>query len=466
MYKLENNVEWTDDLKNAFKHGMTKGKIVCEGTTYDENNHLVSISIEDDRYVPDLGFIGQATSRKATINLVDIEQNINLENKVIDIYIGAVYNNTTYYINYGKFIVNEPPENDDTNGGIKIVAYDYMLKFNKDINEELITFPCTLLQLTTNICLQAGVELGNSNFPNKNFIVENNQYKGKQLRDMLKGICQCAFSWARIGQDNKLYIDFNATGNIDETITLDEYKQDSFKKANEYYGPVNKVTYADSDIQGQEKSVENASSIATYGLTELIIYDNFFAYTETKREELIQAGTKLFNLKYMPIQELEMVGLIYLDCTDIIGVIDSNNDTITTRVFNHRIDYKGYVEDSIENEAVSETQRRYNNKNSNVKANTRTEIIVDKANNQIQSIASEIGDRSEKTTTITQDLDRIESQVSQTVNFLDEKEGTSPIKTEEASPYPIYALEIKGRLTYNNYFYCNDYYCGDNYAKG
>lgn len=465
MYKLENNVEWTDELKNAFKHGVTKGKIICDGITYDENNNLVSIEIEDDRYVPDLGFIGQATAKKVTVELIDLEQNINLENKTLEIYIGAEYKSETYYINYGKFIVNEPPENDDTNGKIKVVAYDYMIKFNKDYND-IITYPCTLLTLLKGICTQAGVDLGTSNFPNKDFIVENNQYVGKQLRDILKGICQCAFGWARIGQDNKLYLDFSVTSTNIERITNEEYKQDSFKKANEYYGPVNKVTYADSDIQGQEKSVENSQSIATNGLTEFVIYDNLFAYTETKRENLILAGTKLFNLKYMPIQELELVGLIYLDSSDIIEIEDSNGEIINTRVLNHHIKYQGYVEDSIENEALSETQREYQNKNSNTYVNSRTEIIVDKANKKIQSIAEEIGDRTERTTTITQDIDRIESQVSETISFLSEVQGKSPLVTDEAMAERINHLEIRGRLTYDNYFYCNDYYCGDSYTKG
>ena len=32
MYKLENNVEWTNDLKDAFKHNINRAKIV-----YDKN---------------------------------------------------------------------------------------------------------------------------------------------------------------------------------------------------------------------------------------------------------------------------------------------------------------------------------------------------------------------------------------------------------------------------------------------
>ena len=85
------------------------------------------------------------------------------------------------------------------------------------------------------ICSQAGVELGSTTFENEDFEVEDNQFEGKQLRDVLQHIAKCAFSWARIGQDNKLYLDFEVNNNIDETITIDDYKMDAFKKANEYF---------------------------------------------------------------------------------------------------------------------------------------------------------------------------------------------------------------------------------------
>lgn len=466
MYRLENNVAWTEELKEAFKHGTTRGKIVCEGNTYDEENHLVSFEIEDDRYVPDLGIIGQAVARQITIELVDLDKNINLENKTLEAYIGADYEGQTYYINYGKFIVTDPPENDDTNGKVKIVAYDYMLKFNQNINENLLHFPCSLKQLLNNICTQAGVELGTEHFANEDFEVENNQYVGKQLRDMLKGICQCAFSWARIGQDNKLYLDFNATGSTTEIITTDDYKQDAFKKANEYYGPVNVVTYADSDIQGQEESVPDSQSIVEHGETELIIYDNLFAYTETKRKALINAGSRLFGLRYMPIQEFKLTGLVYLDSSDIIEVENEENETFSTRVFNHTIRYQGYVEDEIINDSTTEIQRQYKNNNSAAIQNSRTEIIVDKANQKITSVVEEIGDREGRTTTLTQDIDGLEAKIEKSVNFEDTVEGRGELETQEAWAFLVLGLEIRGDAKFESFYHCNDYYCGDSYTNG
>lgn len=394
MYILENNVEWTDNLKNAFKHGITKGKIKYindnnEEVTIDYDNGLKSFKLYDEKNIQGQGFIGQATSRQVDLELLDITNAINLENKEFELFLGADYNNQTYYINYGKFIVNQAPENDTTNGTIKITAFDYMIKFN-DLYVDTITYPCTLLALTQNICNQVGVILGNTNFANATFEVENNQFNGKTYREVIRHISKCAFSWARIGQDNKLYLDFSVNNTANIEIDSNEYYQDSFKKANEYYGPINRVIYAESNIEGQEEKVEDTTSIAQNGLHELVIYDNYFAYTTAKRQELIQAGTRLFGLKYMPIQQLDMVGLAYMDCQDILEVEDTDENTFNTIPLNHIIEYTGITKDYLTVEATSNNEEIYKNTNSPIIANNQVEIIVDRALRKIQLLVQNV----------------------------------------------------------------------------
>jgi len=426
MYKLNNNVAWTNELKEAFKKNITRCKIIEGQNEYNESNYLKDAELQDVRSVPDVGFIGQATARMATITLINDESsNINLENKEFELEIGADYNNSTYYINYGNFIVNEAPENDDTNGTIKVVAYDYMIKFNQDYVDR-VEYPCTLYELLEDICDQAGVEVGSESFANDDFQVINNQFNGKTLREVLQHIAKSAFSWARIGQDNKLYLDFEVNNTIDETISIDDYKMDSFKKANEYYGAINKVTYADSDITGHEESVQDNADIALHGIKELIIYDNYFAYTTQKRQELIQAGTRLFGLKYMPIQQMDMIGLAYLDSNDILGVKDSEETTFTTRNLSHIIKYNGILADSIQAEGTSDNEQTYDNNNAPVKANIKLERTVDRANGLISQVAE------------------------QTVIVYDEIEGIGLLQTQPAKKIPTWDVKITGNKEYED----------------
>lgn len=632
MYKLENNVEWTDDLKNAFKHGITKGKIKYiddnnQEVVIDYDNGLKSFKLYDEKNVPNQGFIGQATARQVDLELINTLNVNNLENKEFELFLGAdigkipktyqeveyiegngtqyldlgfkgtnnhgieiefaytstssdvnarlfgtregsggtnafaylsssngncsgsyyiasnggyasglntsqintnfhnikinvtndkkvyfdnnliftgdnteyiatyntrlfnsyngsawsstcasakikklkIYENNiliknlvpcyrkgdnkigmydvinnifyinqgtrtflkgndidnTYYINYGKFIVNQAPENDVTNGIIKITALDYMIKSNIPYVPN-VTFPCTLKAVTDDICTQTGLILATQNFANSNFIVDSNQFDGKTCREALRHIGKCAFSWVRIGQDNRLYIDFSITNTIAETITINDYYQDKFKKANEYFGAINRVVYAESNIQGQEEKVEDTDDIALNGLHELVIYDNYFAYTTEKRQQLIQAGTRLFGLKYMPVQQLEMTGLVYLEATDLVKVNFANNEFITTLPLNHIIEYTGAVSDSLTSETNSNNETTYKNTNAPINANSLAEVIVDRAMREIRAI------------------------VDYYVNFLHNKSGNNNIFIEGTRDGEGYITKfiIKGNTTY------------------
>ena len=393
MYKLEDNVEWSNELKNAFKRGVTRAKVLYDNVELNENNYLQNFKFTEQRYIKNYGFVGTATARKLELNILDTNGVLNLENKEVTLKLGADYDGDTYYINYGNFIVDKSPEYDETNGTTRIVLYDYMVKFNKPY-EDRVKYPCSLLVLLKDVCEQAGVELGSENFANKNFIVENNQFENATLRGVLQQIGKCAFSWARIGQDNKLYLDFSLSTETQENITINEYKLNSFKKAQNYYGPINQVTYADSDIEGQEERVKDQESIDENGLKELVIYDNIFAYTPEKRHELIQAGTMLLGLRYMPITQLDMIGFAYLDCSDGIAVDTLNGETFTSRVFTHEITYNGTLHDGIINEATSDNEDVYKNTANDIFQDMQTRAVIDKANKKIELVVEDVQNNS------------------------------------------------------------------------
>ena len=585
MYNLENGIEWATELKEAFKHNITRAKLIYyddsieDYSEINENNFLKNLILDEQHYISNYGFVGTATSRKLEVNLIANNDELNLENKELELKIGAdtnsknildvgtiqtktsngvtcTYDSTTqeitfngtctkdntlfyfngpsipiiknktkaiiyyvsgnvtnyakfrffdnnfekqinfsfvdiatqevisfvandnftavnngirfnagsvcnnlkikvmltndttenieydkYYpstvfINYGNFLVNKSPEIDETNGTIRLVAYDYMIKFNKPY-EDRVTYPCSLLTLLQDVCSQAGVTLGSTNFANKNFVVENNQFEGFTLRQVLQEIGKCAFSWARIGQDNKLYLDFDVTPQITENITINEYKANAFKKANKYYGPVNQVTYADSDIEGQEVRVKDQQSIDENGLKELVIYDNLLAYTPEKRNELIQAGTRLLGLEYMPITQLELIGFAYLDCRDAIEVGTLDNQTFNSRVFSHQIRYNGTLHDSIITEGSSDNEEAYKNTATNVFQDQQTRILVDKANKNIQLIAEDIEDNYSTTTEMNAAINLKANEITSTVS------QTYSTKTETINA--INNLEIGSR---------------------
>ena len=465
MYKLENNVAWTADLKNAFKRNVTRAKVLYDNIELNENNYLQDLTIEEQRYIKDYGFVGTATAKKLELNVLDINGELNLENKELVVKIGADYEGNTYYINYGNFIVDSAPEHDETNGKTRVIAYDYMIKFNKPYVDRVV-YPCTLLTLLQDVCSQAGVTLGNTDFANASFSVENNQFEGYTLRQVLQNIAKCAFSWARIGQDNKLYLDFSLTPEITEPITINEYKLNSFKKAIEYYGPVNQVTYADSDIEGQEEKVPSTPPVGD--LKELVIYDNLFAYTAEKRHELIQAGTMLLGLEYMPISQLELVGFAYLDCKDAIEVDTLDEETFSSKVFSHKIKYNGTLHDSIITEGTSGNEEVYKNTATNMFQNQQTQIKVDKANKNIKLLTQEVDEQNDKIAQLEITTEGIEAEVSNIYKTTKTVSGNRQIVLENCVKGYLLKLRIKGNNdVFSRLYPADDLYPSDTlYPRG
>lgn len=129
-------------------------------------------------------------------------------------------------------------------------------------------------------------------FENNDFVVIDNQFQeDATCRDVVKSVSKLAYSWARIGTDNKLYIDFTPTRRkpngeyeVDDynKLTTDEYYE-SVKK-DLVYGPISKVLIGMSQLEGENIVYEqNHSTIGSF-----IVDGNC-------EQDITQQGKNLFN---------------------------------------------------------------------------------------------------------------------------------------------------------------------------
>lgn len=421
----------------------------------DEENYLQDFTFEDLRYVPDEGIIGGTVAKKVTLNFVNVDENFSIQDREFELYMGVeLEDESVEYIKYGTFIVQKP-ENNQVTDNTSLEALDYMIKFNAAYVDR-ITYPCTLRQLLFDVVNQAGMKANVPSFLNENFIVENNQFEeGTTLRDVLKAIAQVAFNWIAIDEDNNVVMDFEPKDTIDETLDIEKYF--NFSKEDEY-GPVNVIILRNSQVEGENVTIKDDESISQYGETELVISDNPFAYTQEKREELIEAGRKMFGFRYTPTT-INSLGYIYLNRKDKIKIQNLNNQEFDTYIFNHIIEYNGTASDSIENPASTKTETKYQyESNKDVEKQVKhTELLVDKANQKIEGVISQIGDRSDKTTTITADIDGIKSQVSNVATFkVHQEEKEQIITQEDTAPAQVIRFQINGHLETINNLYAGD----------
>ena len=323
MYLLENNEELTEEIKRAFQKNITYVELVNDEITITKENYLQKISYDDTKYVDEDGFVGQATSRSIDVSLINANT-LELENKEFKLRVGTKLNNgTVKYIDFGNFIIQET-ESKDVDGGVEFTAFDYMSKFNIKY-EHRLTAPYTYGQLFEDICSQAGVEVGSAFFRNSDKVVQIETtseeesatpfINGEQCRFVLQQIAKIAFSPAYIGQDNKAYIGFTVKEEADEILTTDNYFE---LTPNEDTIPINIVTLRSSEITDSTLSVRDEESIALYGEKELIIEEDYFAYTDEIRLELLEAGKELFGLTYTPMQ-IDLDGSVYLSFNDVFS---------------------------------------------------------------------------------------------------------------------------------------------------
>ena len=434
----------SEEFKQRLLNGkVTRGylKVLATDTkpemTIDENNYLKDCTFEELRYVPDEGFIGGTVAKRVTGNFNNVDSSFSIQDREFELYLGVdLEDGTTEYIKYGTFIVQKP-ENDQVNDNTSFEALDYMIKLNLPWVDRM-TYPCTLKELFNDLVDQSGLSTKVTSFLNQDFIVENNQFEeGTTRRDVLKAIAQIAFNWARIDEDNDIVMDFEKKDEVAETLTADNYYN---LKKQDMYGPINVIILRNSQVEGENVTIRDEKSIAQYGETELVISDNPFAYTQSKRAKLIEAGRILFGLTYVPMS-MDMIGYMYLNCKDKIKATNLNNKTFETYLLNHTIEYTGTISDSMEAPAATKTETKYQFTPQMIEALKHTELLVDKANQRITELIEKQTDFSNELTKQEISLSGISQQVSKIYDFKKSVKGINEIVLEDALPTNILKFE-------------------------
>ena len=202
-----------------------------------------------------------------------------------------------------------------------------------------------------------------------------------------------------------------------------------------------KLPYINTIQLEENKEETDFEPFIANGETELVISDNPFAYSQSKRAELIEAGKKLYGLKYIPMS-MDMIGYMFLDCKDKIRATNFSGKEFDTYLLNHTIEYSGTISDSMESPASTKTETKYQFTSSLMQTLKHTELLVDKANQKIQAIVEEQTDFSNKLSNINISIDGINEEVHSLYDFYKEKEDVNELLLEDCLPTNIVELKI------------------------
>lgn len=436
----------TDAIKEAYSKSTTQyDKIVLDNKEYAINN----AELDDDCY-ENGNIFGTAIAKALSF---EIDSSVDLEGKEFRYYTGIKTAIGIEWIDLGTYITQDVEPNDTTKINT-VNAVDYMLKTNIEYTSDLqySNNNITLGQVAQEACNKAGLTLATTDFPNVEFIVDSNQFpQGTLIRQVISAIAQISGTVSKVKNDDKLYfITPKTNGTVRKVFNLNDYSEAEIKRATH---PINLVSLGMSDVEGENVVMKDEQSILFNGENSLVINDNPFAYTETKRQQLI---TAIFNaVKGFEYKAYEMTGqgLPYLESLDNVQIVDFEGNTYNSFLFRFYHKSPNGLETEMSAPSITKAMVAYQNVATAEQIAKRTEIIVNKQEQTITGIIENQSEFENQLTQVEQTVDQIQQQVSDTIVYKREVTGTTEIHLENAGENDIIELEIQGNKTYESNLY-------------
>lgn len=485
MIRLKNGDLITEEIKKAFKEKTTYAYLnVYSNNNYEYklsyDDYLTKVEYYDDKCDPEDGkFIGKATTRQIDVEFKNVDSQFKMDGKEVEYVIGTILDNgETAEISYGNFVVSEF-ENKEIEETTTFTAYDYMSKTDVPYACGIKAFPVSLLDFAKDVCEQCGLKLGNSTFRNSNkkIINANPFLGGENCREVIKSIAKLSFTVAHINYDNRLYFEFDLKDTADEEITTDDYFELS---PNTDLEPLNKVTLRSSEVTASGQSIgykgnysndlyylvgdivnynsekyyciqegkgnlptnssywEVYTNIVINDVKELIIEEDYFAYTDTLRNEFLKEAVNLYGLMYFPV-EIDLLGSIYLQFNDVLQITNTKNEKSKTYCFNNEHTYNGVLYNTITSPVLTEEEEKHTYQTEKDTFEARTYIEIDKANKNIEASIKELGDATSKYSTLKEQLDKIQAEIGSITDITVSAEGYGTVELDDVNTSePIY----------------------------
>ena len=218
-------------------------------------------------------------------------------------------------------------------------------------------------------------------------------------------------------------------------------------------GPINSIVLARAG-ESDKIHKKDQNSIDKNGLCELMIKENQFMNFNDRADYLQELSDKLFGVEYY-LNDFVSTGIMYYDLLDMYNIKIGDN-TYNCLMLNDEQDITQGLEENIHTDRPETSETDYKKADTTDRKINQTYLIVDKQNQKIEGVISQIGDRSEKTTTITADIDGLNSKVSNVVDLTNEVSGTKTITLENCIQGNLLRLNIKGNNSVFKYLYPSD----------
>lgn len=387
------------------------------------SDRLQNITI-DNGCIVNNEIIGSVYSKKVTSDILDINE-LDLENKKIDVKIGVKYDNESHEnLNMGKYTIERPKDEQTANIG-QIIAYD-------DLNSKLEDkYICridyqqgnkTLKDLYIDLCSQLGLTPKNLEFDNNTIPIANNPFtNGEKNRLVLQTIEKVSGTFSDI-DNNTNEIDLCWLSNsVEPDYTFYRNDYTNLEGGKIVYGPINCLVIKNSQIDDENVTIKDDESIALNGEHTLTINEDYILYNSELRQLAINAiWNKVHNLTYVDCKLTTLYGKPFLKLGDKIRVYKTDTEYFDTYVLLHQFTYDGSFESIIQSPALTEQEIKTKQKKSLGEALKNTEVEVNKQKQTITALVQETSENTEKTSQLQLQSDEINQRIEDSQYYIDE----------------------------------------------
>lgn len=234
---------------------------------------------------------------------------------------GKLGNDVWEYVPLGIFNIDDV---DKQRNSIKIKAIDNMINLDKPYSLSKLAYPATLFQILVDICDTCDVMIGTTDFPNKDYVVQERPAGDYTFRDILGYVAELSGTFARMSRTGALELVWYK--NTDKVIT-----------------PANRFNFAPRDdkirITGVMATINDTTYLA--GTDEYVV--------DLSENPLLQGDYEtVLPIIYNNIKDVEFIpyeckwqGDPALQAGDIIKQIDRDGNVYTTIVTSSTYKYRG-----------------------------------------------------------------------------------------------------------------------------
>ena len=390
----------TTEFKNAIKN---LGRELRAVITYG------NVTIEKEIYAVTPHFEGGIL--KSIMKQLDLELSVDIPiETVINCQIGILVNGSYEMLNYGNYVVYKSEKQEDTNT-YKLTCYDKMLYSMKQ-NEDLgIPYPISIKNYLIAICNKLGLTLKTTTFQNESRMIQNELYLGLDYtyRDILDEIAQATGSIICLNENDEVLVKYPTQTN--DTID-EEFLKDVNVDFGQMYGAINTIVLSRS---GESDNIYYPETLPENPI-EIKIKDNQIMNWNDRSDYLPGIYNALNGLYYY-INDFSSTGILYYEVGDLYNIQVGENN-YQCLMLNDEINITTGIEEIIHTDLPEQSETDYTKADKTDRRINQTYLIVDKQNQQIESVVSQTIDpdnpnsMSNKLSRVTQTVDELNSKIS------------------------------------------------------